>query len=299
MEDDFNETEMFQPFAQMASRPNPNANPLSKYFRIPGLNVTLPSGGAYMPPNTITLAQDGTVPVFPMRAADELLLKSPDALMSGFAIESIIESCVPAIKFPKAVSMPDLDVILLAIRTATYGEKMEVEVKCPSCGNDHKFDCVLPQVLATMRQMPEEAPVRLSSDVVAYLRPYSLHNGTKVGLTAFNETRRLQAAENMPDEAKAQLINESYKKITELNVEMMADCVTHVTIPEGVVTRPDLIREWLANVPRSWSKKIEKKLVELNSYGIDKKLHVVCDECSHEWDTELEFDPASFFANGS
>lgn len=297
MEDDFNEAEMFQPAMMDAFAPP--KNPLAKYFRVPGLNVKLPSGGAYMPPGAIQLTATEEIPVFPMRAADELMLKSPDALMSGYAIEEIITSCIPAIRAPRLISMPDLDVILLAVRAATYGEKMEVETQCPSCGEEHKFDCHLPSVLTTMKEMPKEAPVRLSPEVVAYLRPYNLGNGTKVALTAFNETRKLQFAEDQSEEYRTKAINESYKKITALNVEMMADCVMHIVTPEGTVNHPMMIREFLANIPRQWSKKIEKKLKELNDYGIDKRLDVTCSACQHEWKTELEFDPASFFANGS
>jgi hypothetical protein len=293
MEDDFNEDEMFQVKTPASS------NPLAKYFRVPGLNITLPSGGNYLPKGSIELTLTGEVPVFPMRAADELLLKSPDALMSGYAIEQLIESCVPAIRMPRLVAMPDLDVLLLAIRAATYGPKMEVQTKCPSCGEDNIFEADLPSILGTMQVLPPESPVRLSTDVIAYVRPYNIENGTRVSIAAFNETRKLQFADDKPDEVKNRMINESYRVITDLNVEMMADCVTHVIVPEGAVTNKLAIREFLANVPRAWSKKIEKTLKGLNEKGIDKTLHVCCAECKHEWKTELEFDPASFFGQSS
>lgn len=293
MEDDFDESVMFQPQAAAPS------NPLAKYFRVPGLNVRIPSGGAYMPKGAIELTLAGEVPVFPMRAADELLLKSPDALMSGYAVEKLIESCVPAIRAPRLVAMPDLDVLLLAIRAATYGPKMEVQTKCPSCGEDNVFDADLPSILGTMQTLPPESPVRLSSEVIAYVRPYNIENGTKVALAAFNETRKLQFADDKPDAIKNQMINESYRVITDLNVQMMADCVSHVVTPDGAVVDRMAIREFLSNVPSAWTKKIEKTLKGLNEKGIDKTLHVCCNECKHEWKTELEFDPASFFAQGS
>jgi hypothetical protein len=234
-----------------------------------------------------------------MRAADELLLKSPDALMSGYAIEKLIESCVPAIKMPRLVAMPDLDVLLLGIRAATYGPKMEVQTKCPSCGEDNIFEADLPSMLSTMTVLPTSCPVRLSAEVIAHLRPYNIENGTRVALAAFNETRKLQFADDKSDAVKNKMINESYAVITELNVEMIADCVLQVSTPEGAVSDRASIREFLSEIPRGWSKKIEKALKGLNEKGIDKTLHVSCSECKHEWKTELEFDPASFFAQGS
>ena len=62
-------------------------DPLAKYYRMPGVHVRLPSNGAFMPPGSVQFTVTGEVPIYPMRAADELLLKSPDALMSGYAIE--------------------------------------------------------------------------------------------------------------------------------------------------------------------------------------------------------------------
>ena len=115
------------------------ANPLTKYFRIPGVHIKLPTHGAFMPTGSVAFTMNDEVPVYPMRGMDELLLKSPDALMNGYAIEKLIESCVPAIKFPRLISSPDLDVILMAIRAATYGETITLPsassgVSITSCG---------------------------------------------------------------------------------------------------------------------------------------------------------------------
>lgn len=295
MDDDFNEAEMFQ----IQPQQRPSGNPLAKYFRIPGLSIKLPSGGHYLPKGSIELTENGEVPVYPMTAGDELLLKSPDALMSGFAIERLLESCIPAIRAPKLIAMPDLDVLLLAIRAATYGPKMEVETACPKCAHENNFEADLPAMLSTMTSLPPECGVRLSKDVVVFLRPYNISNGTRVALAAYNESRKLQFAEDKTDEIKNQMLNESYRIITDLNVEMMAECIVQVNVPEGIVNDRRAIAEFLANVPRTWSKKIEKSLKGLNDHGIDKRLTVTCQSCSHEWGTELEFDPSTFFVQGS
>ena len=81
---------------------------LKKYYRMPGVHIRLPTNGAFMPPGSVEFTMSGDIPVYPMRGADELLLKSPDALMSGYAIEELLKSCVPAIQFPRLVSSPDL-----------------------------------------------------------------------------------------------------------------------------------------------------------------------------------------------
>jgi hypothetical protein len=72
-------------------------NPLSKYFRRPEIYYKLPSNGRYWPENSIELPVNGEIPVFPMTNADEITLKTPDALMNGAGIVSVIQSCCPNI----------------------------------------------------------------------------------------------------------------------------------------------------------------------------------------------------------
>jgi hypothetical protein len=64
-----------------------------------------------------------------MTAKDELMLKTPDALMNGQATVEVIKSCVPSIKNPWHMPSIDIDTILIAIRIATYGENMEFSSK--------------------------------------------------------------------------------------------------------------------------------------------------------------------------
>jgi hypothetical protein len=274
-------------------------NPLARYFRAPGVHVRLPSNGAYMPRGSVSLTATGEVPVYPLRAADEILLKNPDALMSGQAVEEMLRSCVPAIQEPRLISMPDLDVLFLAVRAASYGPKMEVEAKCPKCEAVSTFDADLPSVLTTVTQLPESCPVRLSDEVIVYLRPYNLRNASVVSVAAFTESRYLQNLENATDQERSAALNESFRKIHAVSNATTADCVLQVSVPDQVVTDPHAIREFLANIPGEWTKKIEAALKELNGKGMDKRIGVQCSKCSHEWHTELEFDPSSFFGQSS
>lgn len=289
-EDDFNEQEFFKPAAPAAS----SGNPLAQYFRMPGLHVTLPSRGAFLPEQYYDETLAGDVPVYPMRAADELLLKSPDALMSGYALEKLVESCVPSIRAPRLISTPDLDVILLAIRAATYGEMMEIEVHCPKCGNDNAFDCNLPAIMETMTFLDPVNEVRLSKDILVNLRPYSMGSATRAALSGFNEARRIQNIEEDTDERRL-AINESYERMNKINLDGIIDSIVNVVAPTGTVTDRGQIAEFINNTSQPWVKKIENKLIEMNGRGIDKTVDATCSKCSHEWKAEIEFDPSNFF----
>jgi hypothetical protein len=309
-EDDFNEAELFRPVPVAAS-----SNPLAGYFRMPGLHVPLPTRGAFLPKEDYDPTLAGDVPVFPMKAADELLLRSPDALMSGMALEELVRSCVPSIRRPRLISTPDLDVILLAIRAATYGENMEVEVICPECKHENVFDCHLPSMMGRMTFINPVNEARLSDDIIVTLRPYNLETATLVAMESFNEARRLQGVadelavffedgssaeeKEIANKRMADARNESFRKMSKINIDAISSCVISVAVPTGAVTDRANISEFINNTSQSWVKKIEKKLDELNSAGIDKHVDAACAKCEHKWTPEIEFDPTSFFDNGS
>src|ERR1700722_9761403 len=100
--DDFDETKFFSPSAIKSS------SVLSGYYRIPGLHITPPSRGKFL--TDLEMTMSGEIPIYPMKASDEMLLKNPDSLMSGLALEGLFASCIPAIKNPREISLPDIDV---------------------------------------------------------------------------------------------------------------------------------------------------------------------------------------------
>lgn len=282
-----------------------STNPLSAYMRLPGINVILPTNGAFLPEGTYFPTEDGSIPILPMRAADEYLLKNADALLSGLAIQRLIESCVPAIKAPNLISTPDLDVLLLAIRAATYGENMEVGAVCPSCGKENSFDCHLPSIMATTKMVPTENPVRLTDSLVAYVRPYAFRDATQLALATFQETRKVQAVNldpNATEDAKLAQMNFSLEHISKLQSNLLAHCVYKVITPTGEVTDPTYIAEFISNISSQWVNNINEVVTHLNEdFGVDKTVKAVCinPKCKHEWETTIEFDPASFFGTSS
>jgi hypothetical protein len=285
----------------VSTGPKPSSNPLAKYFRIPGVHVKLPTRGAFMPAGSIEFTMNHEVAVYPMRMADELLLKSPDALMNGYAIEKLIESCVPAIKLPRLISSPDLDVILMAIRAATLGEIITLEPDCPKCGAANEVRRNLGSLLQTLTEVEPENMARLSDDVVVYVRPHNLHNATVLGIASFEESRKVQALDvtDADQATRAAQISKSMMRLSELNTDVMADCIVKVVVPEGTVTNPKMIREFIGNISKDWTEKITATLEKINRQGIDKHFDVECATCQHKFQSEIEFNPSTFFDSAS
>ena len=97
-----------------------NTNPLKKYYRQVKQFVKLPSGYKFYPEGAIEVPESGEVAVYPMTAKDEMLLKTPDALLNGEATVAVIQSCIPAIKNAWVMPSIDCDAALMTIRMATY-----------------------------------------------------------------------------------------------------------------------------------------------------------------------------------
>lgn len=115
-------------------------NPLARHFRQPKLFITLPSGGNYYPQGTLEPTENMQFPVFAMTAKDEIMFKTPDALLNGQSTVSVIQSCMPNIKNAWMVPSIDIDAILVAIRIATYGDKMDLEFKVPNTQEERAYE---------------------------------------------------------------------------------------------------------------------------------------------------------------
>ena len=77
---------------------NKNTNPLQKYFRQPKIYIKLPSNGKWYPNGSLEVTDNMEFPVYAMTARDELMFKTPDALLNGQSTVDVIQSCVPSIK---------------------------------------------------------------------------------------------------------------------------------------------------------------------------------------------------------
>jgi hypothetical protein len=230
-----------------------------------------------------------------------MLLKNPDALLSGLALEKLFESCIPSIANPRMISMCDIDTFLLAIRLATYGEKMNLDVTCPKCKMEYEYVCDIPSVLGTITYVDEDTTVHLSDDIHVCVKPYTFKDASEIAFMAFDETRVLQNIDaNSPqdDEGKAMRLaqmNESMKKIAGLTEKIITNCIEYIVVPEGTVFDKRQIIEFIRNISKAWYEKIDERIQTMNKHGIDKNLHIHCDACELDWVTSLEIDPTNFF----
>lgn len=274
------------------------ANPLSKYFRKPSIYLRLPSRGEFWPVGSLDLPQNGEIPVYPMTAADEIVLKTPDALMNGQGVVEVIKSCCPNIINPWQMPSIDVDVVLISIRIATYGDIMEVETVCPSCKEEAVYDVPLSNVLASAVTPDYTEPV-LFDGLTIKLKPQPYFSVNQTNMVGYEEQRILQTINDdaLDDNTRKSMFEEHLKRLVDLNIQLVADSTEKITAPEGVeVTDPALITDFYKHTGRQLLKDIQDRLKQYSAEASIKPYSVQCNHCQHKYEVPIIFDYANFFA---
>lgn len=283
----------------MAENPK-SQNPLSAYFRQPKLFITLPSGGKYYAEGALDISANDEYAVYSMTAKDELIFKTPDALLNGQATVELIRSCIPAIKDPWKMPSLDLDACLIAIRVATYGDTMDFNSTCPSCSAENTFEMNLVGYLDKTRTFDYNDVIELPPLTIK-IRPYNYREVTQASLKAMETQKIFQVIndENISEEEKIDQFGQSFMKLTELTVDVIGDCIAAIITPEGEVTDRTQIKEFIDNAPKEVFNAINDRITELKETIEMKVQDVACTECGTEYQINLTIDQSNFFAVGS
>ena len=278
-------------------------NPLQQFYRQEKVFVTLPSGGKFYDEGVVDLNEDGEVGVRPMTAADEVLFKNPDALLSGKAIKDVIKSCVPAVKNVNELLTNDIDTLVVAIRHASYGDELDITADCPECSTKNTYQLSTDNTLASADKLEESYPVNISNGLTAFIRPYNFENSLVAIKKAFEQNNAMKQIENpgFTEEQKLKLLGDSLDSLSTLNFKLIARCIMRV-YKEGSndeetidVTNSSHIEEFTKNIGRDDIQKIQSKLEDINKVGIKKEFNATCEKCEHTWEVPIDFNPATFF----
>lgn len=277
--------------------PQKKNNPLSGFYRQPKIYIKLPSSGRFYPEGSLDLSSTGDYPVFAMTAKDELMFKTPDALLSGQSTVEVIKSCIPAILDPWRMPSIDLDVCLIAIRIATYGDSMEVTSECPNCKSENEYDINLSSWLEKFVNFQYHELIN-HEELKLYVRPYNYQEVTKNTIKTFEQQRIFSIVndENISDEEKIDKFSKSFVKLTELTVDIVAGCISKIETPTGSTDDHDFIMEFINNCPKDIFDKISQHITEIKETIELKPQDVVCTHCSTEYILPITMDQSNFFA---
>lgn len=274
------------------------SNPLQRYFRQPKVFVSLPSRGLYYPEGTFQ-GDSSNVPIMAMTGMDEILLKTPDALLNGEATVKVIESCCPYIKDAWSVPSIDLDTLLIAIRIATFGDAMSVDNICSNCSSENSYEMDLKQTIDYFGTIKFENSLKMDPIEIKF-KPLNYKQMTETSLKNFGIRRQLYQAADIKDELEQQkIVDQCYAAMAELKAEMIINKIESVQTIENVVEDIEHISEWIKNSDRDLFAYLTDFFEKSQSAWELPKFHVVCSECNHEEDINITMDQTNFFGPAS
>lgn len=257
-------------------------NPLLDRLRIPGETYRLPSQGLFYQNGELDdSVKNGEVEVNPMTAIDEIILSTPDKLLSGKAIIEIFSNCIPQIKNPSALLAKDVDFLLVCLRMVSFGQFMEVSYQ-HDCVNarEHTYNVDLQKMIRAAKSIDpttinDSYRTTLPNGQVVMLKPLTYGNVIELYATAaMTKTDDISA-----DEAEMLVIN------------TLASVIQRVDAVED----PLMIREWVAKLPLGWKRMLEQAAQNITQWGVDFTTTQKCKDCGAPMTIQVSANPVSFF----
>ena len=272
-------------------------NPLSQWYRQPKIWIQFPSQGKFYPPGALDKSDNDQYPVYAMTAKDEMLFKTPDALLTGQSTVEVIKSCIPAILDPWKMPSLDVDIALIAIRVATYGDNMEITSNCPSCQTENNYEVNLSNWLGNIGTFDYDSVIDVDP-LTVHIRPYTYQELTKTGLKTMEQQRIFQIIndESISDEIKLEKFGASFVKLTELTVDVIASCISKIETPDGETSDPAQIKEFINNTSKDIFDKISERINGVKKEIEFKPLDAKCTSCNEEFSMPITIDQSNFFA---
>lgn len=255
---------------------------------MPGSTFQLPSAGILYDNGELTPdVTNGELKVLPMTAYDEIIMKTPDKLLNGTAIEDVFKRCIPQIKKPYELFVEDIDFLMVSLRLMSLGDSIEMKYahNCKPEGTDnpeHTYVGSIEHVLREVKLLDTNDFKKSSTETV---------DGKFVHLTPMRYKDVLdimQKAANKNLEITPEIIHEE-------TIKQLGSVIAKVVIDDTTVTNKEQIHEWLVTLKIGDIRKITSTLEGMVSWGVDPKIEVECKECSEQLTLPIQLNPISFF----
>jgi len=263
-------------------------NPLIETLkaRIPGESFRLPSQALFYTNGELDESvKEGEVHVYPMTGIDEIVLRTPDKLLSGEGIAEVFQHCIPQILKPRDLLAKDVDYLLMALRLLSYGNDLSVSYQ-HGCENSksHSYTIPIRPLLRESRQIDPTTLAQVfvlttSAGQVVHLRPALFKNVIEVFQTSVLASGQDEFADK------------DLKKIHTDLVEIFVNMILEV---DGISDR-DQIREWVTLLTPGMLQEIGTKSQEIANWGLNPVVSIECRDCRQSIPLEVPVNPVSFF----
>ena len=247
-------------------------NPLESYFRQPAIYIKLPSNGNFWPEGSIDMGDNNEIAVYPMTARDEIIMKTPDALLNGKSTVEVLKSCCPQIKDPWMMPTLDLDTLLIAVRIASYGETMGLQTEIPVTKNQLELEVNLVNALDNIPKNIPDTKLLLKSGLTLNLKPTTYKTMTQLAMRVYDEQKMIQTVQDstLSEQEKIEKYTETFNKVANYNVDEMIECIVSVQMPseDKTISEPGYINEFVQNIDLDTAKQIREKINHIKTHGV-------------------------------
>lgn len=248
---------------------------------IPGETFRLPSGGLFYTNGEFDESvKDGEVHVYPMKTVDELIMKSPDKILTGKAIEEVFSRCIPDIKKPDELLAADVDYLLAAIRVVSYGD--DAEITTTHTCDDAKEHTYVVNIRDIIREGRELDPTSLDTNYKMKLEEYTISIRPPKFRSVINLYQTI---------SEEFLKNADEEEVAIKMIQNLSDMIAEV----NGTNDPEFILEWLTNIKAGWVNKISDFTRKTSNWGIEYTRDVKCKDCNEKFEISIPTNPITFF----
>jgi len=282
-------------------------NPLQNFFRKPKLSVLLPSRGRWYPKNSLSKT---TVDIYPMTAADDLRFKTNEVLLNASAVSELMQSCVPDITDPEQMPVLDLDVILLAIRQASYSSTIKASINVPNTALTQTLDLDILGLIQNFANAAELWDEKLTlineqdESLTVILRPVtlkSMFSATRSLIRQQQATAEITMSNRQADEKIAEL-DDQMKTLSTVSINMVADSISEILTQDGFsIKNAGEIRQFLNQLDLAYFRAIQKHiedqkaLIGFKPIQITSTAEQIAAGAPETWAANIQFNINNFF----
>lgn len=257
-------------------------NPLLTRIRVPGETFRLPSHGVFYTNGQLDPSvKNGEVVVNPMSTTDEIILSTPDKLLSGDAIREIFARCIPQVKDPDLLLSSDVDFLMVCLRMVSFGRDMEVLYKHDCADSqEHTYSINLEEMIRGASEIDPTTFVdsythNLSNGQIVKFQPLTYKDVVEL----YQKTALLKNSVMTEDSAKSLIVDTLFNSIIQVDE----------------VTNRDFIYEWIIDLPLGMKRSIEERIQQGSKWGVDFITKHKCKDCNETMDIFISPNPVNFF----
>jgi hypothetical protein len=151
----------------------------------------------------------------------------------------------------------DMEMILIAIRLATYGEKLTTPVTIGDIEMEYQVD--LRSVMDSLtRDISWDPYIQINQDITVFVRPINYKQVTQLSIQNFETQKIMQIAndDKMSDDEKVKIFKESFNKLTGVTIGMISASIYRIDSSNGATENPQYIKEFIDNADKDIFNKI-------------------------------------------